>query len=112
MSTVALQLLTALSEVVAPVIGQLFRPPELQSVELSQAEGGQRLQLVVHAGEPEQPDVGRFWVETLLSLEMRDLRRVLADEVETFIAESSFGWGERRVYTEGGGTSDRSSWCP
>ena len=90
-----------LRTVVTPVLDQLLRPGELQSVRVipetdddwpDSAEVSLR---VVAVGE-----VFGFWVRVPGQVEESpaELRARLASDLQDFIAESRFGWAEQRPY--------------
>ncbi|CAN5329177.1 hypothetical protein BH09ACT10_BH09ACT10_16920 [soil metagenome] len=88
----------ALADVVAPVLQQLLPSENPRVVIASVRDGGQPV-ISVSVGE----DWGGFYLlDGFLdgTATARTARLHLADELQDFIAESSFAWGERRAYAD------------
>jgi hypothetical protein len=86
-----------LTDVVEPVTSAMLEPKELEAVGIGfDVEARVVLDLVV-AGETSQHFLwGPDWESETLA----DARTRLASELQDFIAESRFGWGQERTYVE------------
>lgn len=95
-----------LRSVIVPVISQLTRPGEVDRVTLTWADQHGPDQLMRH------PDKGLFvelviagetailpiWVPGEPELSHSELRARLASDLQDFVAESRFGWGQLRTH--------------
>lgn len=86
----------ALDQVISPVLGKMLVADELDSLAIYSADDEIRLELVL-AGESV---IFHIWSRGWVSQSSVQVRRRLASELQDFIAESKFGWGQVRLYDE------------
>jgi hypothetical protein len=87
-----------LGDVVEPVTSAMLEPTELESVGIGFDPDARVVLDLVVAGETSQHFLwGPDWEPETPA----DTRQRLASELQDFIAESRFGWGQERTYLEG-----------
>lgn len=89
-------LTAVLRDVLVPVLAQLLRPGELERVDLRQDDSTVWAELTLRG------EVAHLWVWTgENALSDAALRARMASDLQDFIAESTFAWGQWRDYVEG-----------
>lgn len=103
--TVAVDPSTALASIVLPELASVFRPGEVRAIEICVAthqgdewEPAQDvLELTVTAGPKSETFGTPVWQSVVMAgWTAAQVRNLLRDDLVDFVAESSFGWGERR----------------
>lgn len=89
--------LWAIQEILAPVLGALLSHDEVDSIHITRSDSGQ---LTLHLSACGEPSSFYLWAPDWSRESDAEVRRRLASELQDFIAESTFAWGERRTYEE------------